>query len=561
MTEQRYRWAATGDVNAFFGLVLDNIAGLILIVSLLAGFGMPPEFSLRYLIPGTALGVLFGDLCYFYMAFRLAKKTNNSSVTAMPLGLDTPSIFGIMLFVVGPAFLKAKDTLGDPHAAAVHAWQIGIGCLFISGLFKLVCALGSSWARATFPRAGLLGSLTAIALVLISFLPLLDIMASPIVGMLALTIVLISLVGKVAIPLRIPGTVAALLVAGLIHFLMVRNELLPGSDHSFDPQLGLFPTEWMSALTFSWFSLLNESAGYLPIVLPFALATVVGGIDCTESAAAAGDDYSTRQVIGVEALATLFAAICGGVCQTTPYIGHPAYKAMGGRAAYCLATALVIGFGGAFGFVGFFYLLIPKAAVYPILIFIGLEITSQSFLATPKRHYAAVALACVPALAFLSVHFVGQIFGDASLREAKLSLDSLASEHLKEGITTAKLLANGFLLTGLIWSSGLAMAIDRRLKAASAFFAAAGLMTLFGIIHSPLDSNAVFLPFEVPGLDRAWVLDSSLQSSMWNFAAAYFATAVLLIAWGFYLDKTGQSMPIGDLHDALSANELDRAAS
>ena len=36
---ERYRWAAAGDINAFFGLLLDNIAGMVLIVSLLAGFG------------------------------------------------------------------------------------------------------------------------------------------------------------------------------------------------------------------------------------------------------------------------------------------------------------------------------------------------------------------------------------------------------------------------------------------------------------------------------------------------------------------------------------------
>ena len=27
-----YRWAASGDVNAYFGLLLDNIAGLVLMV-------------------------------------------------------------------------------------------------------------------------------------------------------------------------------------------------------------------------------------------------------------------------------------------------------------------------------------------------------------------------------------------------------------------------------------------------------------------------------------------------------------------------------------------------
>ena len=39
------------------------------------------------------------------------------------------------------------------------------------------------------------------------------------------------------------------------------------------------------------------------------------------------------------------------VCSSdlTPYIGHPAYKAMGGRAAYTLATAIFIGGAGVFG--------------------------------------------------------------------------------------------------------------------------------------------------------------------------------------------------------------------
>ena len=31
-----YRWATPGDVNAFFGLSLDNLADLVLAVSLLA---------------------------------------------------------------------------------------------------------------------------------------------------------------------------------------------------------------------------------------------------------------------------------------------------------------------------------------------------------------------------------------------------------------------------------------------------------------------------------------------------------------------------------------------
>ena len=86
-----------------------------------------------------------------------------------------------------------------------------------------------------------------------------------------------------------------------------------------------------------------------------------------------------------------------GVIQTTPYIGHPAYKAMGGRAAYTLATALFVGSAGVLGYFGYLYLIIPKATVFPILIFVGLEITAQSFHATPRRHFSAIAVACIPA--------------------------------------------------------------------------------------------------------------------------------------------------------------------
>ena len=56
-----------------------------LTVSLLSViFGFPVEFALKYMIPGTAIGVLVGDLLFFWLAFRLAKKENRSDVCAMP---------------------------------------------------------------------------------------------------------------------------------------------------------------------------------------------------------------------------------------------------------------------------------------------------------------------------------------------------------------------------------------------------------------------------------------------------------------------------------------------
>ena len=109
VSKKSYQWAAVGDVNAFFGLMLDNVADLLLTVVLLVGvFQFPQAFALNYMVPGTAVGVLVGDLLFFWMAIRVAKRTGKADVTAMPLGLDTPSTFGMVFFVLGPAFLAAK---------------------------------------------------------------------------------------------------------------------------------------------------------------------------------------------------------------------------------------------------------------------------------------------------------------------------------------------------------------------------------------------------------------------------------------------------------------------
>src|SRR5262249_57683941 len=126
-----------------------------------------------------------------------------------------------------------------------------------------------------------------------------------------------------------------------------------------------------------------EALAYLPVAMPLALATVVGGIDCTESAAAAGDDYPTGQIIAAEGLATLIGGLFGGVIQSTPYIGHPAYKAMGARSAYTLATALFVGAAGILGFFDWIFFIISKAVIFPILIFVVLAITSPSFYPPP----------------------------------------------------------------------------------------------------------------------------------------------------------------------------------
>ena len=160
---------------------------------------------------------------------------------------------------------------------------------------------------------------------------------------MALILTLATLTARWQFPRQFPGALAALGVGCVLYYGMHLVGWGPGlgggeGEHpslAFRAVLPMPVEDWLS-----WFARSGrEAISYLPVAIPLALATVVGGIDCTESAAAAGDDYPTGQIIATEGLATIVGTLFGGVIQSTPYIGHPAYKAMGARAAYTLATA------------------------------------------------------------------------------------------------------------------------------------------------------------------------------------------------------------------------------
>jgi AGZA family xanthine/uracil permease-like MFS transporter len=143
----RYPWARWGDINAFFGLILDNVAVMIVLVVLvtsadpLADRRFSREFVLTQMIPGTALGVVVGDLAYAWMAFRLARRTGRSDVTAMPLGLDAPSTFAVGPLVLLPALNQGMARYGLDHGQAmVFAWHVAATVLVVIGVFKSLLA-------------------------------------------------------------------------------------------------------------------------------------------------------------------------------------------------------------------------------------------------------------------------------------------------------------------------------------------------------------------------------------------------------------------------------------
>lgn len=559
---KRYQWAKSGDINAFFGLMLDNVSVMVLLFSLISS-SLPverqekegqiffaPAFVLTRMLPGTALGVLLGDLVYTVLAFRLARRLGREDVTAMPLGLDTPSTFGFAFLVLLPALKEGYfQVSGHDHEQAMHfAWHVGLVVLVLTGLFKIVCApLGNSLRRLV-PRAGLLGSLAAIALALIAFLPLAQdgIAAVPLVGMTALTLILWTLVAHRPLPGRFPGALAAVLLGVFVYQLCRLTGSLSGwqlvppmeqyeATASWQP--GALVSFYSSHSLAWWQQVFVYALGKVPVVLPFALATIVGGIDCTESAAAAGDEYDTRSVLWTEAVASLAAGLLGGVIQTTPYIGHPAYKKMGGRAAYTLATALFIGGVGYFGGFNLLFEWLPRPALFPILVFVGLEMTALSFHATPTRHYPALALAILPALAYLILIPLNLALG---LRDPDPSARMV--------VQTLRCLSGGFIVTSLVWAAALAMLIDGRLLRAAGYFLLAGVFALFGVIHSPLPNEQIHLPAHVLGQIPETFQEAITYQTPYHWAGAYALIVLMLLVLALVPGNSTEKKESSTLH-------------
>ena len=254
---------------------------------------------------------------------------------------------------------------------------------------------------------------------------------------------------------------------------------------------------------------------------------------------------------------------------------------MGGRSAYMLATAIFIGGAGVIGYFGYLYAFLPKAAVFPILIFVGLEITAQTFHATPRKHYAAVALACMPAMASLALIFLDGLQGDymnrvgqlnqsiaalekatqdvayadlspyvikeiAAVKENASALENMAGNPAigrigePPGLTgknlqTIRMLAAGFLITSLLWASALAAIIDRRLHLAAVYLAIAGVCALFGIIHSPMPGSPLVIPWHLP----ANLPHNAAGQTPIYMAIAYVSTAAILLVWHLWLSASG----------------------
>jgi AGZA family xanthine/uracil permease-like MFS transporter len=489
-------WFVSGDYDGFFGLAIDNLIQFLLILGLCqAVLGFPVWLLLSRVLPGAALSILVGNVFYALQARRLAERTGRDDVTALPYGINTVSLFAYVFLVMLPAKLSAQAAGMSADQAALLAFRVGLAACFLAGAIELGGAPLADWVRRNTPRAALLATLSGIAISFIAIDFAVRSFELPLIALLPLGVILTTYFARVSLPFRIPGGAWALLFGTLLAWL---STYIPGAPTPVDPAalrpafatIGFYPP--LPLLGDLWAGLSDPLTlrFLVPVIIPMGLFNVLGSLQNLESAEAAGDSYPTAPSLAVNGIGSIVAAAFGSCFPTTIYIGHPGWKALGARSGYSILNGVffcVIALGGLSNAIA---ALIPVEAGMAIVLWIGIVITAQAFVASKPEHAPAVALGLFPAIAGWGVLIMTQTLGAAGnvLHDFGLADRVLGSApaflaaglHLR-GLTA---LSQGFMLTCLVWSGASAHLIDRNFNSAARFMLAGAGFAFFGFIHA-----------------------------------------------------------------------------
>jgi AGZA family xanthine/uracil permease-like MFS transporter len=227
---------------------------------------------------------------------------------------------------------------------------------------------------------------------------------------------------------------------------------------------------------------LADVAPLLATAIPLGIYNFTEGMTNVESAAVAGDEYNLRSILLADGTGAVVGSALGCPFPPAVYIGHPGWKAAGGRTSYSLASGVVIAlmcFLGMFSLLG---ALLPLPAIVPILLYIGLLIGAQAFQEVPKAHCVAVVMAIIPNIASWATGLMNNALAAAGTSADKVGDVALANAGLVYHGTA--LLGGGAILAGLVLGSIVAFIIDKNFLAAAAYCLAGSILGFIGLIHA-----------------------------------------------------------------------------
>jgi AGZA family xanthine/uracil permease-like MFS transporter len=509
-------WFVSNDIDGFFGLFVDNLCQLIVIVGLCPKLaGLPVSLVVGRILPGIAVSLVAGNLFYAWQAHRLSVQTGKA-VTALPFGVNTVSLFAFIFFILAPVYHETHD--------ADLAWKVSLVAGLLGGVVEIIASFFGAWIRRHTPRAALLSALAGVGITFISMGFIFQIFSSPLIALFPALLVLIGYAGRVRWPLGLPTGFIAVVAGTLTAWVLRGLQMAPIPPR---PNLHL---AWNVPLPMfhELISLLWDPRvwHYAAIFIPMAVLNVIGSMQNLESAEAAGDKFNTRSSLLANGISAVVGVFFGNPFAPTIYIGHPGWKAMGARSGYSVLNALAVTVVCLSGALPLLLWYVPLEATLGILLWIGLIITAQAFQEVPSRHAPAVAIGFIPSLAAwgllliqttLSIAAPGYTFQEASTAFApEIFINGMISLGKQES----------FILVSIFFSAVIANVIDRRWRAAAIWCLIAAVASACGIIH-----GFVFTPDggTAPALFQ-WTGFNGVTPSGFDFALVYTVAALLLFS-------------------------------
>jgi AGZA family xanthine/uracil permease-like MFS transporter len=476
MTETKPKLWTPGDWNAYFGFGTNILVNLLVLTGLLRFvLKMPDDIVFGRILPATGLMLCMSTLYYAWLAYKLAQKTGRKDVCALPSGISVPHMFVVVFVIMLPIATITKDP--------IKGWEAGLTWVFVQSFVLMAGGFIAPLIRKITPRAALLGTLAGVSVSFISMRPALEMFMTPVIGLICFSIILASWFGGVRYFKGTPAGLVAIAVGSLIAW----GSTALGYDFG-----GMSAASLSSSFANFGFSVPLPAFGHvfsgfqflgviLVTAIPFGIYDLVEALDNVESAAVAGDDFPTTRVLTADGVVSLIGCCMGNPFINAVYIGHPGWKAMGGRIGYSAATGVTVIALAWLGIISVMSSLIPVVAISPILLYIGMLIGSQAFQESPRAHAPAIVLALTPHLAAWGKLLIDNSLGAAGTSAHALGFDKLGQVGvLYRGL---EVMGGGAILGGLMLGAIAAFVIDRAFTKAAAFAAAAAGMTFFGFMH------------------------------------------------------------------------------
>jgi AGZA family xanthine/uracil permease-like MFS transporter len=386
----------------------------------------------------------------------------------------------IVTFVI---MLPITIKTGDP----LKGWSAGLVWVFFQSFILMIGGFIAPYIRRITPRAALLGTLAGVSVTFISMRPALEMYMTPQIGLVCFAIILLSWFGGVKYFKNIPAGLVAIAVGMVIAW----------GSNLFGLGLGGLSVKGVGDAFASFgFSVPIPAVGYvfsgfeflgiiLVTAIPFGIYDLVEAMDNVESAEAAGDEYPTTRVLTADGVVSLIGCLMGNPFINAVYIGHPGWKAMGGRIGYSAAVGVMVIVLSWFGVISLLLAIIPVVAISPILLYIGMLIGAQAFQTTPAKHAPAIVLALTPHAAAWAKTLMDGALGAAGMGYGQIHTAEFYGKMANNGVLYHGLdiMSGGSILTGLVLAAIGVFVIDREFMKASSFALAGAVLTYFGFMH------------------------------------------------------------------------------